>query len=480
MLYNNGPSIPIYAGMLKEVKKDFKPREELPGWNGRSYAADESASGSKAPTRQQQQQQEPQPSTSKGKGAGKGTSGGAPAKGGAKGGAQGHGSGSAKGSQSPQVALSAGKTPTKKPASKQQQQQQQQKQQQSQHQPPATSKRPRAESNVSTGSLSGATPHKGAKGSVFQRLGKKPGDFDNFKIPKASSSNRTPNPPKGNNTEPMEEDNTGEADVLDVFVREDERFEEAEGGARVPEPAAPAGSQPGPVQAGTSAQQQSDVGAGAEERGEDDTNLKQAKPPGKFRVIVTAGKNGETAVTKPYWDKFKPRFSGVVQQQQDNLTEPPILLREFWFHGGRIIVEPWNKYSQEKIMDIINNDIKVNNTDFYATTPAKQSPTATVVFRITGAGKVDDLMNAPGSGLIRLNGWDIADVDRKIVILMVNGKDGGVRHIRAACSEPVIKAIQENDNGLNPGEVFCGRGIATVQYKRQDLTKDVQVTFTRQ
>ena len=127
-------------------------------------------------------------------------------------------------------------------------------------------------------------------------------------------------------------------------------------------------------------------------------------------------------------------------------------------------------------MDIINNDIKVNNTDFFATTPAKQAATATVVLRITGSGKVD----APGSGLIRLNGWSIPEDSKKIVVLKVDGKDGGVGHIRAACSEAVIKAIQANENGLNPGEVFCGRGIATVQYKKHSLTSDTEVTFTRQ
>ena len=126
-------------------------------------------------------------------------------------------------------------------------------------------------------------------------------------------------------------------------------------------------------------------------------------------------------------------------------------------------------------MDLVNNHIKVNNTAFFATTPGQQEATATVVFRITGGGKVDDLLNHPGSGLIRLNGWVIDEVNRKMTILKVDGKDGGVRHIRAACTKPVVDAIKQQN-----GEVFCGRGIATAQYKRATLTMDTEVTFTRQ
>ena len=126
-------------------------------------------------------------------------------------------------------------------------------------------------------------------------------------------------------------------------------------------------------------------------------------------------------------------------------------------------------------MDIINNHIKVNNTDFFATTPAHQEPTATVVFRITGSGKPDELMNHPGSGVIRLNGWVVDEVNKKITILKVDGKEGGVRHVRAACTMPVVEAIKEQG-----GEVFCGRGLATVQYKRKDLAPNTEVTYTRQ
>ena len=131
-------------------------------------------------------------------------------------------------------------------------------------------------------------------------------------------------------------------------------------------------------------------------------------------------------------------------------------------------------------MDIINNQITVNNTAFFATTTSSQEPTATVMFRITGGGKVDELLNHPRSGVVRLNKWQVEGAARKIIILKIDGKDGGIRHVRAACSKAIVEAIQTGENGLDPGQVFCGRGIATVQYKRKDLTPDTEVTFTRQ
>ena len=52
-----------------------------------------------------------------------------------------------------------------------------------------------------------------------------------------------------------------------------------------------------------------------------------------------------------------------MKTQQEDLERDPILLKEFWFHGGRIIIEPADEDSKTEVMEIVNNLIKVNDND---------------------------------------------------------------------------------------------------------------------
>ena len=157
--------------------------------------------------------------------------------------------------------------------------------------------------------------------------------------------------------------------------------------------------------------------------------------------------------------------------QQANVEEAPVLIKEHWFYGGRIIIEPANQDSQTKVMDIIKNKVTVSNHPFIATLATALPPTATLVFRTEAPGKVEDLLLDPARGVGRLNGWP-AEARKGLRILNWPSGNSGIRFTRVACTEEVVNLIKEAE-----GVLYCGVGQATVQWKKQRVCAGLEVTF---
>ena len=210
---------------------------------------------------------------------------------------------------------------------------------------------------------------------------------------------------------------------------------------------------------------------------EDDNNTAfaaQAKPVGEWRVVVTPE---EGSFNKALWDKFRDRFTAAVSLQQDDLAQVPMLIKEFWFHGGRVVVEPANQYSQNHVLTIVNDQLEISSKKFKAVKATDLPPTATLVFRIEASGKVDDLLTCPRRGVGRLNGWpaETAGGIRLLQPTKHHQQQHGPRYVRAACTEPVVAAIKKTQ-----GVIYCGAMQATVQWKKLALRDQLEVTFTHQ
>ena len=192
------------------------------------------------------------------------------------------------------------------------------------------------------------------------------------------------------------------------------------------------------------------------------------------RIVILAGDEGTVPISKQMWEKFRSRFSHLVAQQQEDLDQSPILLEEFWHHGGRIIIEPANEESRDKIIEIVKDKITLNEHALVPKKIADMPATATLSFRIEGPGKVEDLLLCPKRGICRLNGWN-KDIVKGIRILKYPDSDTGTRYVRVSCTEPVVKCLRAKG-----GVFYCGVGKASAQWKHKQLHEDLEVTFGQQ
>ena len=216
----------------------------------------------------------------------------------------------------------------------------------------------------------------------------------------------------------------------------------------------------------------SQSGAGNQEDGDSYSNA--AKPAGEWRVIVLAGGDGTQVFTRGMWEKFRHRFYHLVAVQQEDLDQTPILLDDVWFHGGRVFIEPANEESRDKVVAIVKDKIQVNGHSFLPQLSKDLPPTVTLSFRLEGPGKVDALLLCPKRGICRLNGWD-PSLAKGIRVLKYPDSDTGVRYVRVACTEEVVAQIKRKE-----GLVYCGVGRASVQWKKQLVRSDLEITFTSQ
>ena len=206
----------------------------------------------------------------------------------------------------------------------------------------------------------------------------------------------------------------------------------------------------------------------------DKSYAKAARPIGKYRLICEAGSaSSPITITQKMYDLWKLRFTTVIQNQHDQQDEEPILIDDFWFYGGRVIIEPANENSQTLIQDLVFNRVKVGETGFFTTQSASMDPTVTCVFRTESPGKIDDLLLCPKRGVARLNSWSLEKAPG-MRILKYPTNEQGVRYTRVACSSEVVDRIK-----LKEGTIHCGLGKATVQWKTQLLKSDVQVDFNK-
>ena len=212
----------------------------------------------------------------------------------------------------------------------------------------------------------------------------------------------------------------------------------------------------------------------AESQKDDDTFATAAKQPGKWRVIVQGGHDGLTNITKGMWEKFKTRFSSLVAEQQEDLDQDPILVEDFWSHGGRIVIEPADQESRDLIVALVKDKIQVNGVSFLPQLSKDMAPTASLSFRVESPGKADTLLCCPKRGICRLNRWD-PGMAQGIRIVGYPDRDTGIRFIRAACTEEVVTAIKKKG-----GSIYCGVGRASVQWQKHKLQEGVEVTFRQQ
>ena len=56
-------------------------------------------------------------------------------------------------------------------------------------------------------------------------------------------------------------------------------------------------------------------------------------------------------------------------------------------------------------MDLVKSKVQASGHSFTVVKASDMPATATLVFRIEGDGKVDDLLLCPRRGVVRLNGW---------------------------------------------------------------------------
>ena len=95
-----------------------------------------------------------------------------------------------------------------------------------------------------------------------------------------------------------------------------------------------------------------------------DTFAKATKQPGEWCVIVQAGHDGLSNISKGIWEKFKARFLTLVAEQQEDLDQNPILIEDFWYHGGRIVIEPADQESRDRIIALVKDKVVVNGESF--------------------------------------------------------------------------------------------------------------------
>ena len=201
------------------------------------------------------------------------------------------------------------------------------------------------------------------------------------------------------------------------------------------------------------------------------------KPPGEWRIVVEVGDEGQNVeLTKKMWETFQTRFAAAIGEQHDDLEQQPILIKEHWYYGNRITIEPANQYSQGLICDIVANKIVVQGNKFRPILSKDLPATATIVFRIEVAGVVKDLIMCPKRGVARLNGW--GPEARKGLRVLKSDRDTattGVRFVRVAATAEAVNHIKQQG-----GVVYVGSGQASVQWKKQPLKVGVEVTFTQQ
>ena len=189
--------------------------------------------------------------------------------------------------------------------------------------------------------------------------------------------------------------------------------------------------------------------------------------------MVKFGEDGKSTITKDIWAKFQTRFNTAVLEQRDNLSEAPCLIQDAWFNNNRIIIEPANEYSQTKAKELLAT-VTVDRKPFLWSLGAEQPPTASVVFKITSPGNVEELLLHPTRGVARANGWTDLPEGSMTILKGVNQPTKGDRFVRVAITQEVVDHIK-NQSGV----VYCGgMGQATVQYRGKLLTDDTVVELS--
>ena len=144
----------------------------------------------------------------------------------------------------------------------------------------------------------------------------------------------------------------------------------------------------------------------------------------------------------------------------------------------RIIVEPSNEGSMDKVVAMIRDKIQVNGHPLFPQLAKDVPPEATLSVRIQGQpGSIQDLLLHPARGICRLNGWG-PEVRKGIRIVKwpaAAGSETGARFVSIACTKDVVDRIKAKHVRFH-----CGVGKATAHWQNQQLHPDMEVVFVQQ
>ena len=297
-------------------------------------------------------------------------------------------------------------------------------------------------------------------GSVKDRLGPRPLDTD--KRPRQSES-ETDSETRGRRKTRRNSEDSHDMEHDDEIVINTQQHEEFEEGSEHDSDGYQSDRTEGTSDRGDNNDDEDD------NTGDNPSYRKVAKPPGEWRVIVTA-KDGDTVtLDREFFKKFQTRFSAAVSEQQQDLEVDPILINEFWFFGGRIIIEPADEESMGLAIELVTDKVEIGGHKLEAKAAKDLPKSATVVWKVESQGRAEDLLLCPRGGVARLNKWRLKNKPG-IRILNPVKQTTGTRFIRTSVTEEVVGLLK-----LADGMVYCGAGRASVHWQKKPLRKDTEV-----
>ena len=103
--------------------------------------------------------------------------------------------------------------------------------------------------------------------------------------------------------------------------------------------------------------------------------------------------------------------------------------------------------------------------------------TTTVMLRYRSASgrEAEFIVNDPKKGIARMNGWQLTGKEITLLSSWPDGKDATVTFAKVQVSARICGLIQEQR-----GTIWIAGGTASVKWRDQDLTPELEVSFNYQ
>ena len=206
---------------------------------------------------------------------------------------------------------------------------------------------------------------------------------------------------------------------------------------------------------------------------------------GVHRLIVTPSDGSE--MTERQSDEVRTATEALIEEQQRNPNEFPIVIDKWLHMRGRLTVTPGGPDALEdgeRLRELINDRVRVrvNNRRVLARWNHELERVAVLTIRFSGSGVPIELIEDPILGLVRMNRWpaELRNQIRFLQMVTSSEEDGqnvpsNHRVIRFEAQQEVVKRILEKD-----GAIYIGKDKGTVYYKSKPLTKGTSISYKLQ
>jgi len=141
------------------------------------------------------------------------------------------------------------------------------------------------------------------------------------------------------------------------------------------------------------------------------------------------------------------------------------------------VVVPRDEFSGSRIINIVNNLLKLPGHKLTAAWNSVLPKTAEIVLRYRSAAgrSAEVIVNDPKKGIAGMNDWQLTGKEIDLVSHWPDGKDSSVTFARVRVSARICGLIQ-----AQRGTVWIAGGTASATWRDKALVPELDVVFTHQ